>query len=262
VIPPESVERLTAVGRWMDVNGEAIHGTDAGPFPRRLAWGRVTSRRGTDGGTTLYLHVWDWPDHGNILLPTLKELPVSAKLLGGNAAVTAESTPEGIVVHLPGQATDPDVSVVRLDFAGPVTVTQTPFIEPAADGTVTFGPTDADLHGGYTGNIQVRGSGADAYLTDWKNPEWRAEYQLKTAKAGKWRVEADVAVPEPVKLVLKVGKTSTPVALEATGTGLTWKTVNLGAIELPSGETGFTLTGAPDDWKGVSLRRVKLVPAP
>ncbi len=262
VIPPESVERLQAVGRWMDVNGEAIHATEAGPFARRLSWGRVTSKSNGQGGTTLYLHVWEWPADGNILLPTVKQTPVSAKMLKGGAAATAESTADGVVVHLPGAATDPDVSVVRLDFAGPVTVTQAAFIEPAADGSVTFGPADADAHGSYDGNIQLRGTGADAYLTDWKNPDWRLEYQLKTAKAGKWSVEAEVAAPAPVKLGLKVGKTVTPVTLEATGPGLTWKTVSLGSIDLPAGETGFVMNGAKENWKGVNLRKVKLVPVP
>lgn len=63
-IPQKSIDRLEAVGRWMDVNGEAIHATQAGPFPRRLSWGRVTRKASEHGGTTLYLHVWDWPADG------------------------------------------------------------------------------------------------------------------------------------------------------------------------------------------------------
>lgn len=104
VIPPESVERLEAVGRWMGVNGEAIYATEAGPFPRRLSWGRVTRKSGADGGVTLFLHVWEWPADG--------------KLLKSGAAVTATAAPEGVMIHLPGSATDADVSVVRLDFSG------------------------------------------------------------------------------------------------------------------------------------------------
>ena len=43
-IPAPSVDRLKAIGRWLKVNGEAIHGTSASPF-KRLAWGRCTTRR-------------------------------------------------------------------------------------------------------------------------------------------------------------------------------------------------------------------------
>lgn len=262
VIPPESVERLQAVGRWMDVNGGAIYATEAGPFPRRLPWGRVTQKASAQGGVTFFLHVWEWPADGNLLLPTLKELPATGKLLKSGAAVTAQTTAEGVVVHLPGDATDPDVSVVRLDFSGPVTITQPAFIGPAADGKVTFGAPDADAHGHYDGNIQLRGSGAETYLTDWKNPLWRLEYQLQTPKAGKWTVEAEVAAPDPAKLTLQVKKVVTPVAIEATGPGLTWKTVGLGTIELPAGETAFELKGVNENWKGVSIRQVRLTPVP
>ena len=262
VIPPESVERLEAVGRWMDVNGEAIYATRAGPFPRRLQWGRVTQKPAADGGVTLFLHVWEWPADGKLLLPTLKELPVTGKMLKSGAAVTATASPEGVVVQLPESATDADVSVLRLDFSGPLTITQQAFITPAADRSLTFGAADADVHGDVGGNIQLRGSGPDAYLTDWKKPGWRIEYTLNAPQAGKWKVEAEVATPDPAKLTLDVKKVSVPVEIQATGPGLTWKKVELGTVDLPAGETSFELKAVKDNWKGVSIRQVRLVPSP
>src|SRR5579872_1918240 len=56
VIPPESVERLAEVGKWMKVNGESIYGTAANPFPYELPWGVITSKP-----SRLYLHVFRWP---------------------------------------------------------------------------------------------------------------------------------------------------------------------------------------------------------
>ncbi len=259
-IPDASIERLEAVGRWMKINSEAIYATDAGPFPRRLPWGRVTQKRATDGATTLFLHVWEWPADGKILLPTVTQSPVSGQLLANGSTVKTASSPEGLVVQLPGTATDADVSVVRIDFAAPVVVTQEPFLTPAADGRVTFGAADADAHGHYDGNIQLRDSGPDAYLTYWKNPKWKLEYTLKTPAAGKWTVTAEVAAPVATPLVLAVGKSETPAAIEATGPGLTWKTVTLGTLELPAGQTAFELRGAPSGWKGLSLRNVWLAP--
>jgi len=67
LIPQPSVDRLRAVGAWMRKNGSAIYATSASPF-RRLSWGRCTQKRTTTGGT-LYLHVWDWPADGRLLLP-------------------------------------------------------------------------------------------------------------------------------------------------------------------------------------------------
>ena len=36
LIPEPSVERLKAIGKWMDVNGESIYGTTASPFKRTV----------------------------------------------------------------------------------------------------------------------------------------------------------------------------------------------------------------------------------
>ena len=57
-IPFESVERLRAMGRWLDVYGESIYGSE--PTADRL---RISSagRTHTKIGNTLYLHCWRWP---------------------------------------------------------------------------------------------------------------------------------------------------------------------------------------------------------
>ena len=60
LIPGPSIERLKAIGDWMAVNNESIYGTNASPF-FKLTWGRFTQRE-TEKGTTLYLHVFDWPE--------------------------------------------------------------------------------------------------------------------------------------------------------------------------------------------------------
>ena len=57
-IPFESVERLRAMGRWLDAYGESIYGSE--PTADRL---RISSagRTHTKIGNTLYLHCWRWP---------------------------------------------------------------------------------------------------------------------------------------------------------------------------------------------------------
>ena len=121
-IPQPEVDRLLAMGRWLKTNGEAIYATEGGPYSAPLPWGRTTQKKHPDGGTTLYVHVWEWPMEGKILLPGVKQPAVSGRLLAHGDAVTAAVTPEGLVVILPGAAPDPDVSVAALEFAGPVEV--------------------------------------------------------------------------------------------------------------------------------------------
>ena len=79
LIPEASVERLKAIGKWMDVNGEAIYATTASPF-KRLPWGRCTKKI-TAERPTLYLHVFDWPADGKLVVPGLKNQVETAYLL-------------------------------------------------------------------------------------------------------------------------------------------------------------------------------------
>ncbi len=69
IIPEPSIERLKAVGAWMKVHGEAIYGTTASPFSN-LNWGRCTVKK--DGRKNLlYLHIFDLPKDGNLVVPGL-----------------------------------------------------------------------------------------------------------------------------------------------------------------------------------------------
>jgi alpha-L-fucosidase len=259
-IPQETIDRLEAIARWMDVNSEAIHATEASPFPRRLSWGRVTQKPAENGGTTLYLHVWDWPADGKILLPTLQELPTAGAMLKGGAGVTADRTADGIVIQLPGSATDSDVSVARLDFPGSLTITQQPHATPAADGTLTLLAHDADPFGATGGNVRVEGSGETAYLTDWSRAEYRVEYHVKTGQPGQWNIHAEIAATEPAKLTARVGESSQTIDIPASGSGITWKTISLGTIELPADESIIEFKPVPEHWKPIHLRKVTLAP--
>ena len=264
-IPPASVERLQAMGRWMKVNGEAIYATEAGPFPRRLPWGRVTQKRTSNGVTTLYLHVWQWPADGCIVLPTVQEVPSAGRLLADAATlVSFERTIQGLTVKLPKNAPDADISVVRLDFPGAVNVTQLGYNLPGADGRIENGVIDADLHGGADGNFTVVGADADAYLTNWADSGWSLEYPVCVPKAGRWRITAEVATALTAKLTLNV-KQKPVVSVELSSTGGTseWKTVELGVLEFPAKETSLQLKALKEGWHGgPNLRRLWIEPVP
>ena len=119
-IPAPEVERLQAMGKWMKTNGEAIYATEAGPLYPLPAWGRSTMKANAKGGTTLYVHVWNWPADGKVLLAGVKQPALSGRLLAGGAAVSSAMTAEGLVLMLPGAAPDPDVSIVAVEFADPL----------------------------------------------------------------------------------------------------------------------------------------------
>jgi alpha-L-fucosidase len=118
VIPPASVDRLEAIGQWMKTNGESIYGTSASPF-EKLAWGRCTQKQLPDGKRRLYLHVFDWPKDGKLVVPSLGAKVTSAYLLAdpNRTSLTTAASPSGIEVALPAQAPDAVASVVVLEIA-------------------------------------------------------------------------------------------------------------------------------------------------
>ena len=128
LIPQASVERLEEIGKGMDANGESIYGSGASPFAK-LPWGRCTRKR-SKGGPTLYLHVFEWPAEGNLLLPGLESKVKSAQMLVGGAELKFEKTANGVVVDLPTQAPDANASVIKMEIAGKPKVVAL-FIKPA-----------------------------------------------------------------------------------------------------------------------------------
>lgn len=115
-IPPESVERLAAIGAWMRTNGDAIHGTGPSPF-ESLPWGRATTEA-IDGGTRIHLIVFAWPTDGALRVPGLLSDVVGARLLADGAPLSTTRRGADVVVSLPATAPDPVASVVSLDIVG------------------------------------------------------------------------------------------------------------------------------------------------
>jgi alpha-L-fucosidase len=110
-LTPETVASFRAIGAWMSVNGEAIHGTTASPFQQALPWGRATSK-----DRQLYLHIFEWPADGRLIVP-VSGAPALATLLASPASpLSFESTPGGLIVHLPASAPDSNATVLRLSF--------------------------------------------------------------------------------------------------------------------------------------------------
>ncbi len=107
-IQPEAVERLREIGKWLQVNGESIYGTRGGPITPR-AWG-VTTRR----GSTVYVHVLDWPDRA-LTIPSWGARVTSARMLATGEKVGVTEVEGGIALALPPAKPDDLDRVVVLE---------------------------------------------------------------------------------------------------------------------------------------------------
>jgi alpha-L-fucosidase len=141
LIPTPSLERLAAIGKWMDVNGEAIYGTTASPFSKRLPWGRCTAK--VDGGeTTLYLHIFDWPSDGQLLVPGLENKIQKAQLLADKSKLRVKNTDDGVMIKVPAQMPDPISTTIVLRIKGAVEIAKLP--EPVTTASNVYQNDDAE----------------------------------------------------------------------------------------------------------------------
>jgi alpha-L-fucosidase len=117
LVPPESIDRLAGIGRWMSVHAEAIRGTSASPFEN-------APFRATCKGHSLYCFVQEWPAAHEITLPGVRSHPRRASMLGDAAhhQLAVRDSSAGIVVTLPDAPSDPVCSVVACEFDAPVRV--------------------------------------------------------------------------------------------------------------------------------------------
>jgi alpha-L-fucosidase len=106
-VQPEFVERLHAVGAWLQKNGETIYGTRGGPVAPR-AWGAMTRK-----GDRVYVHVLDWPDE----VLAIPDLPSArrATLFSSGKPVEMSRVAGGLVLHLPQSIRDDVDTIVVLD---------------------------------------------------------------------------------------------------------------------------------------------------
>ena len=258
LIPAPSVERLEAVGKWMKVNGAAIYDTTASPF-KRLSWGRCT-KKATAEGATLYLHVFNWPADGKLLVPGLKNTARRAYVLGDSAkqALPCESGAEGLTLSLPAAAPDPVSSTVVLQVTGPLEIEQAPLAQDY-DGSLVLPANEARTHGN---EIKYESGHQRDNLGSWTNPGDWADWEFKVTKPGRFRVTAEIASLNKASLAVSAGESTTTGVTPATGDYGKFKIAELGEIEIPSaGKVVLAVRPVKAGWHPVNLKAIRLKPA-
>ena len=102
--------RLDSVGKWMKLYGESIYGCEISNL-LQPEWGRITTR-----GNKLYLHVFDWPEDGKLIIKQLNSKLKSAFLLKDITKINIKFTDQGQCLLLPSNVPDPVDAVVVIEL--------------------------------------------------------------------------------------------------------------------------------------------------
>lgn len=107
----EERSRLRAIGRWLEVNGEAIYGSERCHLNPGML-GLWTAKKNTG-----YLNVFRWPGK-EAAVPLVKTRAVSAELLGykGKVQVRQECNGRLVIGGLPSVPPHPAASVIKVVF--------------------------------------------------------------------------------------------------------------------------------------------------
>ncbi len=159
-IPENSIGILEEVGRWMDVNGEAVYGTAASPFPTDFDWGRAAIR-----DHWLYLYMFTW--QSTLQLAGLRNQVRGATLLAApeqrltvNQTHVAEHDEHRLAIALGDTPPGQHVNVLRLALDGNPDINPLPCQQP--DGSVHLPAYLADLHVATKPSAATGSAGGDA----------------------------------------------------------------------------------------------------
>jgi len=175
-IDPSDVGIFKGIGLWWTTNGQSIRGAGRTPLAVQ-AWGESTIK-----GNTLYLHVFQWPNDGKLVVGGLKTDVKKAYLLSDPArSLTITRKDLDLAIAVPAVAPDPADTVLALECAG----------APAADPVRLLATNvGADTLRVFDANSIGRlgfGSGkpADAWVTYWTRLDdsviWRLRSDEKAA---------------------------------------------------------------------------------
>ena len=190
-IQKEFVDRLVAIGKWMDKYSEAIYGTTASPFNLLPFFGRVTTK-----GTRLYVHVFEWPADRAARLPNLASQVKKAYLLeAGKPKLACARDGADWVFELPKKAPDKVASVFVVELDGPPQV-EPMVLRPDAKGVANLPVLYGFLDGPHGMRIRYESREGVIHAGNWINPKDSIEWSFQVPKAGDYQVWLDFAVEE------------------------------------------------------------------
>ncbi len=185
-IPQDAVDNLTDAGTWIKANAEAIYGADASPFSG-FSWGDCTVK-----GNNLYLHVFDWPKSGKLIIPNLKHKVKSASLLCCGVNIDVLQSEKGIELLCPSLNSKNMIPVIKLELSGkPEAVSSALFVDGQYPTKLeaVFSKVEGCAHKVVKWMEKFGEWKHSDNVGDWKKSTDLAKWQVNILEAGKYNVK-------------------------------------------------------------------------
>jgi len=117
-VPYEISQRMIEMGKWLNVNGDAIYGAEAFDLDKDLHdWGKITCKKEEDK-TKLFLHVFNWPLNKKLNLTGVSARPEKIYLLADKQKkpLAFNHTEVFTQIDLPVLVPDPYISVLVVEY--------------------------------------------------------------------------------------------------------------------------------------------------
>lgn len=188
-VPEQAVNALETAGAWVRDHAEAVYGTTASPFPP-FSWGDCTVR-----GHNLYLHLFEGPADGDLLIAGLKGRVLKAVMMG-SGEIGFSQQEDILRLRIPKLPPGSLASVVCLTLDAP----------PEA------AHQDLTVDGNFETRLRAESAALDGVtlkqerwmesfgdhksvetLTDWTGPDASASWPLQVLSPGPYTVQIDYA---------------------------------------------------------------------
>lgn len=251
VIDSKDQSILRGLGNWLKINGASIYASERTPLTVQ-PWGESTRR-----GQFLYLHVFDYPPAGKLVVGGLKSPVAKAYRLADvqrKPLKVKRLNENDLELDLPVKPADQTDTVIVLEVSGEIRTNHVRLLAGRGQ-TNLLRVFDGEVHGKtlHFGD----GKAPKAYVFDWSDPKEWVGWKVRVNEPTEFEVSVKYTTASPIDggdYILSIGDQQLKAAVESTPNEGQPATVVLGRVRLAPGE--HQLAVMPASIKGNELMRL------